>query len=634
MFILTSTFMHQEGDVDRYRNLFFVVVLTYMLLMEAIFFLIYFLNKRKGKKPFFIITIITAVIILIILVQNKGFVYGADANIVKYTFFSNENYYIISGVVSKWYSYSTLVFYGSSIIYFIWMVIGSDVRKSTFRYQIQLYVIILFLIGNFYDVLIDIEIIKNSVYISEYTIILSILLFNLDLINDIYKGNKDREKFIILSQNFNKLIQEIRLYVIGFDEYKNINFINKYATEVFGKGIVKKQLSSLLTIESEDTTSDLTIFHTNDRLKKYIKSSIITLNTQDNVQSYIIGYDITERKKEQKKLKSTLLELHKLTEELEQENTILKVASRNNNKPNELFVGSFASSIEEEVKRIANYKSTVLIEGANGTGKKYVADLIIQASNRVNKPSVVYNCHQSIKSIFQTQYYGNSSHKQANDRSILNVVNNGSLILSDIENMSETDQELLLSLLKDNDSESLKYDIRFIITTTKDLKQLVREGSFNMELYQYLSIYSIHIPELKNRLSDIPYLTATFVAQFCERHNIHKLSISVASIKKLQSYNWPGNIKEFRYILQKAVLASKGKTLKLTGFEEYKKEQEKKNSTILTLEEFERKYILDILDLSKWKVSGKNSASEYLGINEATLRSKMKKLSIAKNKKM
>ncbi|WP_170178468.1 sigma-54-dependent transcriptional regulator [Flammeovirga pectinis] len=624
--------MHQETDVDKYRSIFFAVVLIYMLLMEAIFFLIYFLNKKKGTIPFIIITTITAIIVIVVIIQNKNFVFDGGYNVREYMFFSNESYYILSGTVSEWYNYSILIFYGSGIAYFIWMLIGSDSKKSSFRYQIQFYVIILFLIGNIYDVLIDKEIIENSVYISEYTIIFSILLFNLDLISDIYKGNKDKEKFLVLSQNFNKLIQDIRLYVIGFDEKKNINFINNYAIEIFGKEVVKKQLSSLLTLESEDTTSDLTIFHTNDKPKKYIKSSIITLNTTENLQSYIIGYDITERKREQKKLKSTLIELSKLTNELEQENTILKVASQNNNKPNELFVGSFASSIEEEVKRIANYKSTVLIEGANGTGKKYVADLIIKSSSRANKPNIVYNCHQSIKSIFQTQYYDSSSYSQGGNRSILDVVNNGTLIISDIENMSGADQEHLLSLLKEKDSERLMHDIKFIVTTTKDLKQLVRERSFNLELYQYLSIYNIHIPELQNRLSDIPYLTDIFVTQFCKRNNIDKLSISIASIKKLQSYNWPGNIKEFRLVLQKAVLTSKGKTLKLTGFEEYKKEKEKKNREILSLEEFERKYIIDILNLSKWKVSGKNSASEYLGINEATLRSKMKKLSIAKTK--
>ncbi|NME68334.1 sigma-54-dependent transcriptional regulator [Flammeovirga aprica] len=512
------------------------------------------------------------------------------------------------------------------------MMAISSFDRTSFKFQIQITVLLLFLSSNIYDVLMDLGIIDASIYVSEYAAILSILLFNFDLITDLYKGTKHREVLFLVSSNFNKLIQEINLYVIGYNEKKEVNFVNSFSSKILGNDLLGKTFTSLFEEYEDDKADHLTLYKTVGKPFKYIKTSIITLNTESNKQTYIIGYDITEKRREQKKLRKTLQELHLLAEELEQENTFLKVESQNT-KPNELFVGSFISSIEQEVKRIANHKSTVLIAGEVGTGKKYVADLIIEKSNRATKPHIVYNCHPSIKSIFQSRYYESKPNSEY-QKSIMDVVNNGTLILSNIENMSDNDQEQLLSMLKEQGEKRLIYDVRFIITTTKDLLQLVRERKFNTELYQYLSIYTIHLPQLKNRREDIPYLTDYFMKQFCDQHNVDELSISMASLKKLQSYDWPENIKELRLVVQKAVLASKGKTLRLKDFEEYKMKKENETKAFLTLEGNERAYILKILNSCNWKISGKNSASEVLGVNEATLRSKMKKLSILKESKV
>ncbi|MBD0400039.1 sigma-54 dependent transcriptional regulator [Flammeovirga sp. EKP202] len=633
LFVLSTTFMHMESDVERYRQLLALVVFTYLMLMESIFLVLYFYNKRRGKVPFYGITIITLVITLVLFVENTSFMFDGQFQIIEFFLLGHQKYYILKGTSSEIYDLSVLVFYGSSVIYFIWMISISNFNKSNLKFQIHIAVLFLFLVSNIYDVLIDVGIIAVSVYTSEYAIIFSILLFNIDLISDLYIGTKNKEELYHVSQNFNRLIKEVKLYVIGFDVHQEINFQNNYSEDVFGSQLLGNDIQTILEEYPEGDGGDLMVYKSKCRPFKYLKCSTITLDINGNLQTYLLGYDITERRREQKKLQETLIELHQLTEELEQENTILKVESQKN-KPNELFVGSFASSIEQEVSRIANYKSTVLIEGAKGTGKNYVADMIIEKSNRSGKPSIVYNCHSSIKSIFQSRYYESKSGAEYSNKSILDVANHGTLTLSNIENMSVKDQEYLLDLLKEKENARLQYNIRFIITTTTDLLQLVRKKEFNMELYQYLSIYTIHLPQLKNRLADIPYLTNFFVDQFCRSNNIEPLSISMACIKKLQSYDWPENIKELRYILQKAVLASTGKTLRLKGFEEYMNKKTKHESTYLNLYDHERKYIIEILNLSNWKISGKNSASEILGINEATLRSKMKKLSITKDIKI
>ncbi|KXX71455.1 hypothetical protein AVL50_06010 [Flammeovirga sp. SJP92] len=622
-----------KNDVEQYRKMLALVVFTYLMLMQAIFLVIYLYNKERGKIPFYIVSTITLFITAILFFENTSFMFDGQFEIVELLLLGHQKYYILKATSSEVYEISVLVFYVSTITYFIWMISISNFNRSNFKYQLHIIVFLLFLVSNIYDVFIDIGMIEVSVYTSEYAIIFSILLFNLDLISDLYIGTKNKEELYLLSQNFNRLIKEVSLYVIGFDEKNNVNFINQFAENILGSELLKEDISSVFEECHQDTENELIIYKSKCRPVKYLKSSIITLDTNGVQQSYLIGYDITERRKEQKKLQETLNELHLITEELEQENTILKVESQKN-KPNELFVGSFASSIEQEVERIANHKSTVLIEGAEGTGKNYVADMIIAKSNRSDKPSIVYNCHSSIKTIFRSRYYESKSGAEYSNKSILDVANHGTLTLSNIENMSVEDQEHLLDLLKEKENARLKYDIRFIITTTTDLLKLVRKGAFNTELYQYLSIYTIHLPKLKNRLADIPYLTNYFVQQFCERNNIEPLSISMASIKKLQSYDWPENIKELRFILQKAVLSSTGKTLRLKGFEEYIQEKVKQKQIFLSLDDHEKKYIIEILNSLNWKISGKNSASEVLGINEATLRSKMKKLSIRKENKI
>lgn len=632
VFIVLVTYLHQEDNLTIHLIWGKYTMVCYLILMQSIFYIIYYINLDRNKIPILSISIISTIVIILILLLGNNFMYSEIQSINLYEI-ANQNYFYLKGTTSGYYVLSVFCFYGASICFLFYYIIQSKILKSSFRYQLHYWVLILFLVSNIYDVLVDIGIIQ-SIFISEYAILIIVLLFEFDLLNHLFKQNKEREQVLRINENFNFLIQNVNLYVLGFGDNQKINFINRFSKKHFNVKEEGHFLSDLFSIEDLNltpNTKDLHIIKTKSQ-EKIIKFSFISFAVENSTQSYLIGYDITEKVNEQQKLIETLLLLKKLTVQLEEENIDLKVVSAQSSKPNELFVDNFLSSVEQEVKRVANYKSTVLIEGAIGTGKKYIADLLIKESNRAEKPFIVYSCHTSIKSIFKTQYYENNIGVGAFNKGILDVVNNGTLILSDIENMSLEDQDFLLTLLKDKEKDELEYDIRFIVTTTIDLKQKTRDGNFNKELYQYLSLYKIHLPELKNRNSDIPYLVKLFVENYCNKNDIPLLTVSMSTIKKLQSYHWPENIKELRYIIHKAAIGSKGKSLRLKNFDEYKKEKEQQKEQFLTLDDYEKQYILEILKQTSWKISGKKSASEILNINEATLRSKMKKLEIKKMK--
>ena len=175
--------------------------------------------------------------------------------------------------------------------------------------------------------------------------------------------------------------------------------------------------------------------------------------------------------------------------------------------------------------------------------------------------------------------------------------------------------------------------MRIIAATNRILLDEISKGKFRQDLYYRLSAYPISISPLRERIVDIPIMVNHFVERFSRKlgKNIQKISIS--TMNKLKDYHWPGNIKELRNVLERAVITSSGnvliiedeliplKTLQTDG----------SHSNLKSLETFEKKYILEVLNKCNWKINGKNSASEILELHPNTLRSRMKKLEISKN---
>jgi transcriptional regulator with GAF, ATPase, and Fis domain len=177
-------------------------------------------------------------------------------------------------------------------------------------------------------------------------------------------------------------------------------------------------------------------------------------------------------------------------------------------------------------------------------------------------------------------------------------------------------------------AESVFVDVRVIAATNHNLEQEMREGRFRQDLYYRLSVFPITVPPLRERREDIPQLIWFFVREFGESMGKSIAEISKKDMDMLKSYSWPGNIRELKNIIERAMILSTGTTLHLDQMGS----KDGKTIQSTTLEGVERSHILEILENTGWKISGRNGAAEVLELKESTLRARMKKLGIKRKK--
>jgi chemotaxis protein methyltransferase CheR len=215
------------------------------------------------------------------------------------------------------------------------------------------------------------------------------------------------------------------------------------------------------------------------------------------------------------------------------------------------------------------------------------------------------------------------------------VANGATLFLDEIGELPLDLQAKLLRVLQEGEFErlgsslTLKVDVRIVAATNRDLEEEVRKGRFREDLWYRLNIFPITMPPLRERLDDIPLLVDSFVKKIARRLGKTIEIIPVGVMEALQEYPWPGNVRELENVLERAVINSSGPKLRLV--DELKKPFKDVSASPKTLEAVERNYILQVLEQTRWKVSGKNSAAEILGLDRSTLRARMAKLNILKS---
>ncbi|WP_275888404.1 sigma-54-dependent Fis family transcriptional regulator [Desulfobulbus alkaliphilus] len=173
-----------------------------------------------------------------------------------------------------------------------------------------------------------------------------------------------------------------------------------------------------------------------------------------------------------------------------------------------------------------------------------------------------------------------------------------------------------------------KVDTRIIAATNRNLEEEVRKGNFREDLWYRLNIFPITVPPLRDRQDDIPILVEYYVRNIAKRTGKIIDIIPAGVMNELQQYHWPGNIRELENVLERAVINSSGPKLRLA--DDLKKPSKGLCTIPKTLAAVERDYIFQVLEQTKWKISGKNSAAEILGLDRSTLRGRMKKLNIRK----
>ena len=289
-------------------------------------------------------------------------------------------------------------------------------------------------------------------------------------------------------------------------------------------------------------------------------------------------------------------------------------------------------------KKVAETDTTVLLTGETGTGKEVFAQAIHQASSRAGKSFVALNCSAFSKDIIESELFG---HKQGaftgaikDKKGLLEEANGGTLFLDEIGEMPLELQAKLLRVLETSefiklgDTKTTKVNFRLIAATNKDLKLESEEHRFRLDLYFRLNVFQIQLPPLRERKKDIEALATFFAQQFSTKTNKKSLNISKEYLQKLEHYQWPGNIRELKNIIERSVILSNGDTLtdSLLPYEILHL-QVNTNGTLsaFAMASIEKLHIQKVLNYSK---GNKAEAARLLEIGVTTLYRKMEEYKI------
>lgn len=285
--------------------------------------------------------------------------------------------------------------------------------------------------------------------------------------------------------------------------------------------------------------------------------------------------------------------------------------------------------------------TTVLIEGETGTGKELFARYIHSQSALRKHPLITVNCAALPASLVESELFGHE--KGAFTGAVqrkpgrFELAQGGTIFLDEIGELPLETQAKFLRVLQEGElerlggTETIKVKVRVIAATNRNLEELVKEGKFRSDLYFRLNVFPVTIPSLREREGDIPLLVDFFVQKFRRHFNKPITSLSQTSIDSLKNYAFPGNIRELRHLVERAVLLSQNSTLEIDlPLQKTEFSQNSLNSSgeLKTFEEMERDYIQLVLLKTSGVIAGKGGAAEILDLPPSTLRSRMKKLGI------
>lgn len=222
------------------------------------------------------------------------------------------------------------------------------------------------------------------------------------------------------------------------------------------------------------------------------------------------------------------------------------------------------SRIKSIIEKVAPTEARVLVTGPNGTGKELVVHWLHQKSNRSKGPMVEVNCAAIPSELIESELFGHikgaftSAHKDRAGK--FEAANKGTLFLDEIGDMSLSAQAKVLRALQENriqrvgSDKSIKVDVRVVAATNKDLKKEILEGRFREDLYHRLAVILIEVPPLNDRRDDIPLLVNFFSTKIASEQGTATKQFSTSAMKLLKSYNWTGNIRELRNVVERLII--------------------------------------------------------------------------------
>ncbi|ALM07635.1 Fis family transcriptional regulator [Sediminicola sp. YIK13] len=221
-------------------------------------------------------------------------------------------------------------------------------------------------------------------------------------------------------------------------------------------------------------------------------------------------------------------------------------------------------TIKDMIEKVAPTDARVLITGSNGTGKELVAHWIHEKSQRNGAPFIEVNCAAIPSELIESELFGHvkgAFTSAVKDRAgKFEAANNGTIFLDEIGDMSLSAQAKVLRALQENkisrvgSDKDIKVDVRVIAATNKDLKKEIKDGNFREDLYHRLAVILIQVPDLNDRREDIPLLISYFTEKISEEHGTATKAFSDKAIEMLQNYDWTGNIRELRNVVERLII--------------------------------------------------------------------------------
>jgi formate hydrogenlyase transcriptional activator len=286
------------------------------------------------------------------------------------------------------------------------------------------------------------------------------------------------------------------------------------------------------------------------------------------------------------------------------------------------------------VQRVAGTDSTVLLLGETGTGKELFASLIHDLSLRRARPMVRVNCAAIPSTLIESELFGRErgAFTDAVARQIgrFELADRSTIFLDEIGDLPAEVQVKLLRVLEDRQIErlgnpkSIPVNVRIIAATHRDLEERVADGLFRSDLFYRLNVFPIHVPPLRDRIEDIPVLVWHFIREFSEQFGKRIDSIAPAMMAQLTQYPWPGNIRELRNVVERAMVVAGGPQLTFR----IPSAVSRGLSRSAKLSDVQKAHIQHVLESVGWRIRGAGGAADRLGLRPTTLETRMMKLGL------
>ncbi len=374
-------------------------------------------------------------------------------------------------------------------------------------------------------------------------------------------------------------------------------------------------------------------------------SAVVERDRNGTVRRMLVAVkDVTERNQAERELRKAFEENAKLREELERERDYLREEVQISMNFGRIIGESVAlKKMLARVAAVAETAASVLIEGESGVGKELVAHIVHASSPRAAKPLVKVNCASIPRELFESEFFGHvkgaftGAHRDRVGR--FQLADGGTLFLDEVSEIPIELQGKLLRVLQENefervgDDKTSRVDVRVIAATNQDLEKAVAAGRFREDLFYRLSVFPVDVPPLRERGDDIVQLASHFLERACKDFGHAPMRLSRQQVKTLKGYDWPGNVRELKNVIERAVILSKGKSLRLDlGMEERQQGPERAGkeaaaASVLTEREIKaliRANTIKALEEADWRVSGPNGAARLLGVKPTTLNDRLK----------